>query len=110
LANVASGSVTYAIKDTDIDGVHITKDYYMAMKDDKEIVACEKDKEKALLALLDEFSKDENKSIFTVLLGEDITKEEEDKLSDMLPSRYPNVDFLIRRGEQNVYSFLVGAE
>ena len=62
------------------------------------------------MALLDEFSKDENKSIFTVLLGEDITKEEEDKLSDMLPSRYPNVDFLIRRGEQNVYRFLVGAE
>ena len=110
LANVASGSVTYAIKDTDIDGVHITKDYYMAMKDDKEIVACEKDKEKALLTLLDEFSKDENKSIFTVLLGEDITKEEEDKLSETLPGRYPNVDFLIRRGEQNVYSFLVGAE
>ena len=40
LANVASGSVTYAIKDTDIDGVHITTDYYMAMKDDKAIVAC----------------------------------------------------------------------
>lgn len=108
--NVLSGSVTYAIKDTDIDGVHITKDYYMAMKNDKEIIACFKNKEDALFAILDDFAKDESKTIFTVLLGEDISQKEEDKLVALLPAKYPNVDFLVRRGDQNVYSFLVGAE
>lgn len=110
LGNVLSGSITYAIKDTDIDGVHITKDYYMAMKDDKEILACVKNKKEALLVLLDDFASNGEKAMFTVLLGKDITKEEEESLSEELPKRYPSVDFLIRRGDQNVYSFLVGAE
>lgn len=110
LSTVSSGSVTYAIKDTDIDGVHITKDYYMAMRDDKTIVSCQKEKEDALLSLLDSFASEGDKAMFTVLLGEDISKEEEERLSNLLPERYKDVDFLIRRGEQNVYSFLVGAE
>ena len=110
LGNVLSGSITYAIKDTDIDGVHITKDYYMAMRDDKEILACVKNKKEALLVLLDDFASNGEKAMFTVLLGKDITKEEEESLSEELPKRYPSVDFLIRRGDQNVYSFLVGAE
>ncbi len=110
LSSVSSGSVTYAIKDTDIDGVHITKDYYMAMKDDKEILSCVKDKKEALLSLLDNLTKDGDKAMLTVLLGQDITQEEEDELTEILPERYKGHDFLIRRGDQNVYSFLVGAE
>src|SRR5574344_2192302 len=38
LKTVRSGSVTYAVRDTDIEGVHVTKDYYMAMRD-KSIVS-----------------------------------------------------------------------
>ncbi|HAS55802.1 MAG TPA: hypothetical protein DCR94_00780 [Firmicutes bacterium] len=109
LKNVKSGSVTYSIKDTDIDGVHITKGFYMSMKD-KNIVSCVKDKLEALYDLIDSLIKNDS-SILTVILGEDISKEEEAKINDTLMDKYgSDIDIDIKRGDQPVYSFLVGVE
>lgn len=110
LKNVTSGSVTYAIKDTDIEGVHITKGYYMAMKEDKTIVSCVKEKDQALLDLLKSLSEIPDKTMFTVLLGNDVTAEEEAHFQEELPKLFPDFEFLIRHGDQGVYSFLVGLE
>jgi len=109
-SSVIPGSVTYAIKDTDIEGVHIVKGHYMAMRADKDIVACLESEEDALFALLDDLAKEGDKSMFTVLLGKDVKKEEEEKLSSLLPEKYPDFEFLVKRGDQAVYSFLVGLE
>lgn len=108
LDNIRSGSVTYAIKDTDIEGVHITKGFYMAMKE-KNIVSCVKDKTEALYDLIDSLiGKDD--SMLTIIIGEDVSKEEEAKLMQILPDKYSEVDVDIKRGNQPVYSFLVGVE
>lgn len=108
LDNIRSGSVTYAIKDTDIEGVHITKGFYMAMKE-KNIVSCVKDKIEALYDLIDSLiGKDD--SMLTIIVGEDVSKEEETKLMQALPDKYSEVDVDIKRGNQPVYSFLVGVE
>ncbi len=109
LKNIKSGSVTYAIKDTDIEGVHITKGFYMAMKE-KNIVSCVKDKCHALFDLIDSLvGKDD--SILTVIVGEDVTNEEEEHLNKVLNDKYADdMDVDIKRGNQPVYSFLVGVE
>lgn len=109
LKNVKSGSVTYSIKDTDIDGVHITKGFYMSMKD-KNIVSCVKDKLEALYDLVDSLVKNDS-SILTVIVGEDVSEEEEAKINDTLIDKYgDDIDIDVKRGNQPVYSFLVGVE
>ncbi|NLB40211.1 MAG: DAK2 domain-containing protein [Erysipelotrichaceae bacterium] len=108
LKNVVSGSVTYAIKDTDIEGIHVTKGYYMGFRN-KSIIVCVKDKIEALHELLKAMI-DENAAILTVILGEDVTESEESKLSESLFEAYPELEIDIKRGQQPVYSFLIGVE
>ena len=105
---VKSGSVTYAIRDTDIDGVHVTKDYYMGMVG-KQILSCEKDKFKTLFKLLEQMI-DEDSAIITIIVGEDIKDEEMDYIQAKLASKHPDIDLDVRRGDQPVYSFFVGIE
>lgn len=109
LKSVVSGSVTYAIKDTDMEGFHITKGYYMAMKEGHDIIACVKDKMEALLSLAKEIVTKDT-SILTIFYGEDVNEEEGKKVSEILSKAYPEVDLDVRKGGQPVYSFLVGAE
>jgi len=109
LKSVVSGSVTYAIKDTDIEGVHITKDYYMAMKDDKGIVSCVKDKFQALYDLVDDLVGDSS-SLLTIIMGQDIAEKDGEKITADLQKKYPSLDLDVRSGGQPVYSFLVGLE
>ena len=109
LKTVKSGSVTYAIKDTEIEGVHITKDYYMAMKD-KAIVSCVKDKFEALNDLVDSLI-GKNSCMLTVIVGADINEEETAQVEEVLTSRYGDeLEVDVKRGDQPVYSFLVGVE
>ncbi|MCF0112753.1 MAG: DAK2 domain-containing protein [Bacilli bacterium] len=107
--NVKSGSVTYAIKDTEISGLPITKGFYMAMKDHN-IVSCVKDKTRALQDLLGALV-DDDAAVVTVLVGEDITAEEEEKITAELTEKYgEQCEVDVKRGDQPVYSYLVGVE
>jgi len=108
LKNVISGSVTYAIKDTDIEGIHVTKGFYMGFRN-KTIVVCLNDKIEVLKQLI-EMMVDENSAILTVILGEDITEGEEAQIGEYLVEKYAGLEVDIKRGEQPVYSFLVGVE
>lgn len=110
LKSVRSGSVTYAIKDTEIEGVHITKGFYMAMKD-KNIVSCVKDKLEALFDLTESLLRRSESCLLTVYGGEDVTDEELSKVADSINEKYGDeVDVDVKRGDQPVYSFLVGVE
>ncbi len=107
-ANLKSGSVTYSIKDTVVDGFEVTKDYFMGIYD-KKIVVCVKNKIASLTKLLEQMINDET-FLVTLFIGEDVTNNEEEKIREELPKKYPNVEFDIRRGDQPVYSFLLGVE
>ena len=109
LKTVASGSVTYAVRDTDIDGVHVTKDYYMAMMD-KSIVSCVKDRSQALLDLIDNLITEDSYMV-TVLVGSDVDDQEASKMEDAIREKYGDqADVDVKRGDQPVYSYLVGVE
>ena len=109
LRKVKSGQVTYAIKDTDISGVHITKGFYMAMKD-KNIVSCVKDKMVALSDLIASLVK-RTASVLTVIVGEDVSDEELAQVEESLNQEYgDSLEVVVYRGDQAVYSFLVGVE
>ena len=110
LSTVKSGQVTFAIKDTEIYGVSVKKDNYMAILNSKEILSCHKNKFDALKTLLGKMI-DEDSSVITVLLGNDVADEKEvQKVEKYIERKFKNCDYDVRIGNQPVYSYIVGVE
>lgn len=108
--SVKSGQVTYAIKDTEIEGVKVKKDEFMAIYNTKEIIGCHKKKIDALKQLL-KYMVDEDSSVITVLLGEDVSTEKDKvEVEKYIEKTFKDCDFDIRFGKQPVYSYIVGVE
>ncbi len=109
VAAVKSGEVTYAIKDTTIDGVTVAKDHFMGITG-KKIVCCHKHKINTLLDMLEKMVTSDSQ-IITILCGEDVTPDEKEKLTSEVEKRYGDaIDITIEDGKQPVYSFFVSVE
>ena len=108
IAHISSGEVTYAVKDTTMNGVSIKKDDFMAIAN-KKVVCCESKPEKALNKMLKKMIR-EDSYLATIFVGEAVSDKVLAQLQKSLPDEYPNVEFDIRRGDQPVYNYLVGIE
>ena len=109
ISAVKSGAVTFSIKDTEINGVSVKKDEYMAIRESKDIISSFKDKFDALRDLIKHLV-DEDSALVTILYGEDVSDEDANALIDEFNNEYPDFEFDIRKGKQPVYSFIVGVE
>jgi len=108
LGTVETGQVTFAIKDTTIEGVKVKKDFYMALNG-KQILCSVKNKFDALKQLIASMT-DEMTSIVTLIYGDGVDKEEAEAILQEFEVAYPDVDFELVEGNQPVYSFIVGVE
>lgn len=108
IKHIHSGSVTYAIKDTKVNGVEVKKGYFMGINE-KKIISCHRRVAHALYDLLDSMV-NEDTFLITILVGEDINEERMKNIAEKVEKKYENIEIDIRRGEQPVYSFLVGVE
>lgn len=109
IKEVKSGQITYAIKDTDLNGIKIKKDEFMAIRETKDIISTHKKKTDALYALLDSLI-DDNSAVCTIIYGNDISEKDANKIKEKFESKYPFMDLDLRSGNQPVYSFIVGVE
>ena len=107
IANVKTGQVTFAIKDTNIDGVDIHANDYMALVE-KKIVACIPDKVEACKAVLKGLVEDDSE-IVTLIYGEDVTSEEAEAVTDFIENEL-EIEYEVHDGKQPVYSFIIGVE
>ncbi len=108
LKHIHSGSVTYAIKDTKMNGVEVKKDYFMGIYE-KKIISCHRRVAHALYDLLEAMVNEET-FLITILVGADINDERMANIAEKVMKKYENIEVDIRRGDQPVYSFLVGVE
>ena len=108
LKNVKSGEVTFSIRDTEIGGVKVKKDDFIGIFE-KDIVVDHPDKIEALMVLLEKMIDDES-SIITVLVGQDVDDDTMNVVTERISENYSDLDLDIRRGDQPVYSFLIGVE
>lgn len=109
IEGVKSGEITYAVKDTTIDGVTVEKDKFMGITN-KKIVCCHKHKINTLLDMLDHMV-DEDSSIITIICGEDITEQEKADVEEKINDKYGDgFEVDVARGDQPVYSFFVSVE
>ncbi len=108
IAHISTGEVTYAVKDTKMNGVDIKKDYFMAIAN-KKVVCCESKAEKSLYKMLKKMIR-EDSYLATVFVGEGVSEKQLNILKKDLPEQYPHVEIDIRRGDQPVYNYIVGIE
>ena len=108
LKNVRSGQVTYAVRDTVINGVKIYKDDYLGIFEG-EIVAASSESVKALSQLLQHMVDDESELI-TIIYGDEMDDEEEKTLHSRLKTDFPEIDVEILEGNQPVYTFIAAVE
>lgn len=107
IEHVVTGQVTYAIKDTSIDGKEIHEGDYMGLLG-KEIIYNGKEKLEAVKELINMMCNDETE-IITLIKGEDATDEECRQIQDYIDENF-EVDVDVEEGGQPVYSFIIGAE
>ena len=108
LEHVRTGQVTYAVRDTKIDGIDIKKNQYMGIKDGK--ITGADDSREATLKQLMESMLDEESEIVTVLIGEEGDAEEVDRIISSIEPQYDEVEFEVHDGQQPVYSYLLSVE
>lgn len=107
IEHVKSGSVTYAIKDTVVDGREIHEGDYMGLLE-KDIVITSKDKMETAKELIRKMM-DEDSEIVTLLKGEDASDAEAEELKTFIEDNW-DVDVDLQDGGQPVYCFLIGVE
>ncbi len=108
LKNVKSAEVTFAIRDSEMNGVSVKKDDFIGIIE-KDIVVDNPDKLFVVTNLIDKLV-DDDTSLITILVGQDVNEEESEKLRSYIEEKYSDVDLDLRSGGQPVYSFLIGAE
>lgn len=98
--NVKSGSLTYAVRDTKIDGVEIKKDAFMGLIEDK-IVSSQSDQLTTVTELLNEMLA-EDSEILTVIIGQDAEQAVTDNMINWIEEQYPDVEVEVHEGGQPI--------
>jgi len=105
---VKSGQVTHAVRDTEIDGVSISKGDFMGLFDGK-IVTATPEMDSTTHTLLAQMITDENE-IVTVIYGEGVTEEQLAAIEAHIEETYPHVELELHNGGQPLYPFLISVE
>lgn len=106
--NVKSGSLTYAVRDTKIDGVEIKKDAFMGLTEDK-IVSSQSDQLTTVTELLNEMLA-EDSEILTVIIGQDAEQTVTDNMINWIEEQYPGVEVEVHEGGQPIYQYFFSVE
>lgn len=105
---VKTGQVTYAVRDTSIDGVDIRKDDYMALAEGKIILSTPTLTEAAQQVVTQLV--DEDSEIITVIYGEDTTEDAANELAAFIESQFEDAEVEVFNGKQPLYPYIISVE
>ncbi|WP_332690631.1 DAK2 domain-containing protein [Halalkalibacter lacteus] len=108
LTTVKSGQVTFAVRDTNIDGIDIKKNDFMGISE-KKIVSSGANVLEVTKDLLTKMLDDESE-IVTLLQGEDASNDQTEMLVSYLEEKHPDVEVDVHVGNQPLYSYIVSVE
>ena len=108
LDSVKTGQVTYAVRDTEIDGMQIRQNDYMGIGD-KAILAVGTDLKETTMKMIDAMV-DEDSAIVSIYYGADETEEHAQEIGKMIEEKYPDVEVEINCGGQPIYYFVISVE
>lgn len=105
---VKTGSVTYAVRDTEMDGIEIKEGNMLGLIEGKikKVGSSYCDvAEEVLSEMIDEESE-----LITILYGADVTEAEAEKFAEKIEEKYEDLDVQCYRGAQPLYYFLMSVE
>ena len=105
---VKTGQVTYAVRDTSIDGKEIHIGDMMGIGDEG-ILSVHPDLEKTLFDLLDALV-DEDSEVISVYYGEDVEEDKAEAIVEKIEETYPDCDVELQFGGQPIYYYVISAE
>ncbi|TMW74061.1 DAK2 domain-containing protein [Alteribacter natronophilus] len=108
MADVKTGEVTYAVRDTSLNGTAIKKGDFMGIEG-KEIISTGPSVQEVARELLVRMV-DENNEIVTIITGEDREEEEAEELASFLEDKYEDIEVEIHKGDQPLYSYIISVE
>lgn len=110
---VSTGQVTYAVRDTNIDGKEIKQGDFMGIGDDG-ILAVGTDVADITVNMIAEMmlgnSNNEEYELISIYYGEEITEEAAETLRDRVAKQHPDCDIELQYGGQPIYYYIVSAE
>lgn len=108
MGNVKSGQVTYAVRDTRMDGQEIKQGDYMGIAD-KKIVAVEKSLPEVTIELVEGMI-DEESELVSLYYGADVTEKDAEAVADLILKDHDDLEVEVQYGGQPVYSYFVSVE
>lgn len=108
VSRVKSGQVTYAVRDTTLDDLHIKAGHYIGIQDSK-IVATEEQLFATSCLLLTKMLVNGDE-IVTILTGSDAKQEDTDQLVAWLEEHYADAEVEVHEGGQPIYPYLFSVE
>lgn len=108
LRRVKSGQVTYAVRDTNMDGIDIKQGHFIGIQDGR-IVSSQPSLLDACKKLLEEMI-EESSEIVTILTGEDAVDAETEELEAFIQAAYPEIEIELHPGGQPLYAYLFSVE
>lgn len=105
---VKSGQITYAVRDTVIDGKEIKQGNIMGLGD-KTILAVSDDVKTTAIELVQSLVDDESELI-SLYYGEEVTDEEASIVGEELINLYPDLDVEVHYGGQPIYYYILSVE
>ena len=108
MLQIRSGQVTYAVRDTVMDGKEIKQGNFMGLTD-KTIVSVSETVEGAARELIESMM-DEDSELISLYFGADTTQEDADKLADEIIAAHEDVEVEVQYGGQPIYSYFISVE
>ena len=108
MGRVHTGQITYAVRNTNIDGMEIREGDIMGIGDSG-MLAVEQDVETAVLKTLERMV-DEDSELISVYLGADVEEADAEALLEQIEEAYPDCEVELNNGGQPVYYYLLSVE
>ena len=108
ISRVKTGQVTYAVRDTSIDGKEIHKDDYMGLSDSG-LASVGTDKDTVIEELIASMV-DDSSELVSIYYGADVNEDEANALCEKISAKFDNIDVELQPGGQPVYYYLISVE
>ena len=108
ILTVKTGQITSAVRASTISGKNIKEGDIIGIQDG-EITCHDKDIEKTCMDLIEGMVTEED-SIITIFYGEDVSKEDAEKLAEQIEEKYEEFDIELQYGGQPVYYYIFAVE
>lgn len=108
IENVKTGQVTYAVRDTEIDGKTIKQNDFMGIGD-KRILSVGTDLKATTLEMVDAMV-DEDSAIVSIYFGSDSDEDSANELAAAIEEKYPDVEVEVNDGGQPIYYYVISVE